>query len=313
MTGTSGRASGAGHTWVTFLSDYGLDDVFVGVCKGVMAQTAPDVRLLDVCHLINPQDVEQGATTLASAMPFLPRAVHLALVDPVSDQPPRGVAVQTGDGSVFVAPDNGITSLAWDVRGGPVRAVAIENAALWREGRGVTFRGRDLFAPVAAHLALGVALDDVGPEVGLEDLCRVRVREAVVDDDHVHAEVRNVDHFGNLSLNVARSDLEAAGITLGDVVELRCGGRSHEVPFTVSHGDVAPGRLALCEDSFRAVMLAVNLGHAARQLRAGRGDPVVVARLPQAAVQHGRISMCARPDRPVEFGCSPDSSRGARR
>src|SRR5207245_908682 len=107
-------------------------------------------------------------------------------------------------------------------------------------------------------------------------------RAATVDDDHVHAEVAGVDHFGNLSLNCHRADLEAAGIALGDTVELRCSGRTMHVPFTVTYGDVPPGRVAVCEDSFRAVQIAVNLGHAGRTLRVGRGDPLVISRLAQA-------------------------------
>lgn len=270
-----------GHDWVTFLSDYGLDDVFVGVCKGVIARRAPHVRILDVCHLVAPQDVEQGATVLAAAMPFLPDGVHLALVDPMHDTPARGVVVETADGSLLVAPDNGLLSLAWDTRGGITRVAEITNEALWRENVHTTFRGRDVFAPVAAHLAAGGAVEDVGPLLDPATLVRLEVREAVVDDDHVHAEIRTIDHFGNVSLNIARSDLEAAGIALGDTVELRCNGRTLTVPFTLTYGDVPPGRLTLCEDSFRAIQLAVNAGHASRELRVGRGDPVVIARSPR--------------------------------
>jgi S-adenosylmethionine hydrolase len=283
--------TGARFDWVTFLSDYGLDDVFVGVCKGVIAGIAPHVQIIDVCHLVAPQDVEQGATTLATAMPYLPVGVHLALVDPLQHRVARGVVVETADGSLLVGPDNGLLSLAWDSRGGAVRAHEIANDSLWRDTQSVTFRGRDVFAPVAAHLAMGKQVGEVGPEVPLDSLRAVLVREAVVDDDHVHAEVRNVDHFGNLSLNVARSDLEAAGITLGDTVELRCGGRTLSVPFTPTYGDVAAGRMTICEDSFRAVMVAVNLGSAGRRLRIGRGDPVVIARLPQQAAAPARIGI----------------------
>ncbi|HVA60650.1 MAG TPA: SAM-dependent chlorinase/fluorinase [Mycobacteriales bacterium] len=265
------------------MSDYGLDDVFVGVCKGVMGRIAPDVRILDICHLVAPQDVGQGATVFASAMSYLPTAVHLGLVDPRGATPTRGVAVRTADGSLLVGPDNGVLSLAWEVLGGPVAAYVLANDALWLDTPSDTFRGRDVFAPVAAHLASGTPVAEVGPSVTVDGLVRLRVRDAVVDDDHVHAEVRNVDHFGNLSLNVARSDLEAAGMSLGDSVELRCNGRSLTVPFTVTYGDVPPGRLALCEDAFRAVTLAVNLGHAGRTLRVGRGDPIVISRIQQPA------------------------------
>jgi S-adenosylmethionine hydrolase len=273
-------ASAAGYDWVTFLSDYGHDDVFVGVCKGVIAQIAPHVRLIDVCHLIAPQDVEQGATQLAGAMPYLPVGIHLGVVDPQGVHA-RGIVVRTADGSMLVGPDNGLLSLAWEARGGIEKVVEVANRELWLERVHATFRGRDIYAPVAGHLAAGRDLDEVGPEVAVEDLTRITVHEAVVDDDHVHAEIRAVDHFGNASLNIARADLEAAGITLGDVVEVRCNGRTTTVPFTHTFGEVTPGRLTLCEDSFRAVQLAVNAGRASQELRVNRGDPIVIARLPQ--------------------------------
>jgi S-adenosylmethionine hydrolase len=270
-----------GYDWLTFLSDYGHDDVFVGVCKGVIASVAPKVQIIDVCHLIAPQDVEAGAHALAAAVPFMPRAVHLAMVDPQHAEPARGVAVRTKDDSIFVGPDNGVLSHAWEVRGGVKAAAQIANQELWLDQIHATFRGRDVFAPVAANLALGRPLEDVGPAVKPADLVGLPVRLATVDDDHVHAEIRAVDHFGNVSLNLARADLEAAGIVLGDTVELRCNGRSLTVPFTHSFGEVPTGRLSLCEDSFRAIQLAVNAGRANHELRVNRGDPIVIARLPQ--------------------------------
>ena len=270
-----------GYDWITFLSDYGHDDVFVGVCKGVIAGIAPKAQVIDVCHLITPQDVEAGAQSLAAAMPFMPRAVHLAVVDPQHAEHSRGVVVRTKDDSIFVGPDNGVLSHAWEVRGGVTTAAEITNEDLWLDQIHATFRGRDVYAPVAGHIAAGRPLDDVGPKIKPSELATLGVRTATVDDDHVHAEIRAIDHFGNVSLNLARADLEAAGIVLGDTVELRCNGRTLTVPFTHSFGEVPVGRLSLCEDSFRAIQLAVNTGRANQELRVNRGDPIVIARLQQ--------------------------------
>ena len=268
------------HRWLTFLSDYGHEDAFLGVCKGVIARTAPEVQVLDVLHLVNPQDVEQGASVLASAIPYLPvPAVHLALVDPFRAATVRGIAVRTADGSTFVSPDNGLTSQAWEVAGGAEQAHVLDNPELWHPAPARTFRGRDVFSPVAARLADGTPLHQVGTQVPLEELERIAVRQATVDDDHVHAEIVTVDHFGNLTLNLQRADLEAAGINLGDSVEVRCGGKTMTVPFTVTYGEVPRGRVAVCEDSFRTVTVAVNQGSAAGVLRARRGDPLVLARV----------------------------------
>lgn len=265
--------------WVTFLSDYGLDDHLVGVCKGVIARISPHVRIIDVCHQVRPQDVAVGGEMLAEAWPYLPTGVHLALVDPFTATHARGVAVLTQDGSVVVAPDNGLASRAWDVAGGIAEAYELAEPRLWAATPSRSFRGRDVFAPVAAHLAAGVPLAEVGPRLDPGSLVRGPAPEPRVHGDHVHAEIRMVDHFGNLALNLRRSDLEAAGIQLGDVVELRCGGRTFEVPFALSFGDVPAGRTVICEDSFRAITIAVNSGRADRTLRSGSGDPVVLGRV----------------------------------
>lgn len=265
--------------WLTFLSDYGVEDAFLGVCRGVIAKTAPDVRILDVLHLVAPHDVEQGAAVMASAVAYLPSpAVHLALVDPFRAAPVRGVAVRTADGSTFVSPDNGLTSMAWEPAGGAVAAVVLDNPELWLPKPARTFRGRDVFSPVAARLADGLPLEQAGSSVPLEELVRLEVRPPTVDTDHVHGEVVQVDHFGNLTLNCCRDDLEAAGMQLGDLVELRCGGRTLEVPFALTYGEVGRGRVAVCEDAFRTITLAVNQGSAASVLRARRGEPLVIAR-----------------------------------
>lgn len=265
--------------WVTFLSDYGLDDHLVGVCKGVIATIAPHVRIIDVCHQVRPQDVSMGGEMLAEAWAYLPPGVRLALVDPFTATHARGVAVRCQDGNVVVAPDNGLSSRAWEVAGGVAEAYELADPRWWAKTPSHSFRGRDVFAPVAAHLAAGVPLTEVGPRLDPDSLVRARTAEPRVHGDHVHGEIRMVDHFGNLALNLRRSDLEASGIQLGDLVELRCGGRTFEVPFALSFGDVPRGRTVVCEDSFRAITIAVNSGRADRTLRTVTGDAVTLGRV----------------------------------
>ncbi len=269
--------------WLTVLSDYGFEDAFLGVCKGVIARTAPEVRVLDVMHLVHPQDVEQGAAVLASAVPYLPSpAVHLALVDPFRATPVRGVAVRTADGSTFVSPDNGLTSQAWSAAGGAVSAFVLDDPSHWLPAPARTFRGRDVFSPVAARLAAGLPVEQVGSRIDVADLVVLPLRAPEVDEDHVHGEVAQVDHFGNLTLNVQAADLEAAGMHLGDDVELRVGGKTLRAPFRLTYGEVTRGRLAVCEDAFRTITIAVNQGSAATTLRARRADPLVLARVTRA-------------------------------
>lgn len=289
-------ATGPG-SWVTFLSDFGHDDVQVGVCHGVIARLAPQVRVIDVCHAVTVGDIEHGAVLLAAAVPYLPVGVHLAAVDPLSrDGSARAVAVHCGDGSLFVAPDNGLTSFAWEAAGGVREAFLLDNEEWWLPHPSPVFRARDIYSPVAARLAEGESPSGAGTPIDPATLVALTPRACSIDDDHVHGEVVAVDHFGNLSLNMVRGDLEAAGIMLGDDVEVRVHGRSVTVPFAATYGHVPAGRLCVCEDAQRRVTLAVNLGRATQRLRADRGDPVVVSRLQQVSLSQRRpVDVPGRP------------------
>lgn len=294
---TNGPAGAGATPWVSFLSDYGLDDHFVGVCKGVMARIAPDIRILDICHHVTPQNVDVGARLLAEAMPYLPDCVHLALVDPFRHGQARAVAIRCRNGAVIIAPDNGLASLAWAEAGGVAGARELTNAGLWGTRTPArSFRGRDLFAPVAARLAAGTPFADVGDEVAPATLVASRPQTPYVHGDHVHCTVRMIDHFGNLQLNLTRSDIEAAGIGLGDDLELRYNGKSMRVPYTLGFAEVNPGRTFVYEDSFRAITVVTNMGRAVQTLRATHGDPIVLARVATArAAATGKVRVIDSP------------------
>jgi S-adenosyl-L-methionine hydrolase (adenosine-forming) len=270
----------AGYDWITFTSDYGLEDHFVGVCHGVMARVAPRVRVLDVSHAVRAQDVRQGALLLAQAVPYLPRAVHLAVVDPGVGTGRLAVAVQAG-GQVLVGPDNGLLGWAAEALGGVERVHALENPAYRLARVSRTFHGRDVFAPAAAHLAAGVDPGELGPEVDPGRLVSLERAAARVDGGRVAGRVVAVDHFGNLALDLRRQDLEAAaGVAAGDPVEVRVGGRAHRAVLGETFASVPAGDLVVHEDSFGALAVAVNLGRAADRLGAGPGDRVELARGP---------------------------------
>lgn len=266
--------------FVTFLSDYGLEDEFVGVCRGVIKRIAPDADIIDISHGIPPQDVRAGAVALAQAVPYMPSGVHLAVVDPGVGTKRRAVAIDTAQGSVLVGPDNGLLWLASVALDGAVRAHAIENEDLFLQTPSKTFHGRDIFAPVAARIAAGEADPaDVGPEVKIDDLVRLGLQAARVDDDHIHGIVTLVDHFGNLQLNVAREELEGIGVLVGDVIQVRIGGRSFTVTWGQAFSEVPSGRLILLEDAHRWLTVAMNQGSAKQALEARRADPVILARM----------------------------------
>ncbi len=268
----------AGYEWITFLSDYGLDDNFVGVCRGVMAGIAPAARVIDVSHAVSPQDVRQGATVLAQSVPFMPPAVHLAVVDPTVGTRRGSLVVEAGD-SVLVGPDNGLLIWAAEALGGMKRAHAVTNTAYQLPRVSRTFHGRDVFAPAAAHVAAGLDPAELGDELDPGSLERLPVSRSRVDDDHIHGEAVLVDHFGNIALNVTREELESVGVALGDRVEVRIAGQVYRMPFQEAFSSVPAGRLVLHEDSFRLLTVAVNQGRASERLNARTGDPVVVGRV----------------------------------
>jgi S-adenosyl-L-methionine hydrolase (adenosine-forming) len=265
----------AGYEWITFTSDYGLEDPFVGVCHGVVARVAPRVRVIDVTHAVGAQDVRHGAWVLAQAVPYLPRAVHLAVVDPGVGTGRGMVAVEAG-GQVLVGPDNGLLVWAAEALGGVERVHELENPAYRLEPVSRTFHGRDVFAPAAAHLAAGVAPGELGPELDPGRLVRLERAGARVDRGRVRASVVAVDHFGNLALDLHGGDLEGAGVGVGDPVQVRVGGRSHRAMVAETFASVPAGDLVLHEDSFGSLAVAVNLGRAADRLGARPGDQVEV-------------------------------------
>jgi S-adenosylmethionine hydrolase len=268
----------AGYDWITFTSDYGLEDHFVGVCHGVMARVAPGARVLDVCHAVGAQDVRQGAVLLAQAVPYLPRAVHLAVVDPGVGTGRGMVAVSAG-GQVLVGPDNGLLVWAAEALGGVERVHALEHQAFRLRPVSRTFHGRDVFAPAAAHLATGVDPAELGSELDPEGLVRLDRPAGRTGAGRVAGCVVAVDHFGNLALDLGRRDLEAAGVAVGDPVEVRAGGRGHRATVGDTFASVPAGELVVHEDSFGSLAVAVNRGRAADRLGTGAGDPVEVVKL----------------------------------
>lgn len=261
---------------VTFLSDYGLEDEFVGVCHAVMLRIAPELRVVDINHNILRQDIRHGAVVLLQSLPYLPDSVHLAVVDPGVGSGRRAIVVETLRGERFVAPDNGLVIPAAEASGGIKKAFSIEDRRLLLTPISRTFQGRDVFAPVAAHIAAGVDPGELGPQVAPEELVQLEIPEAWVHDDHLHAEVLQVDRFGNLQMNLALEQLENVGIAAGDRVEVRIEGHRLQVPFGETFADVGTGDYVLIQDSYKYVSLAINKGDAAGRLRAHAGSTAIV-------------------------------------
>jgi hypothetical protein len=262
---------------ITFLSDYGYEDEFAGVCRAVIARIAPDAAIIDLTHGIPRHAVEQGARVLANAVPYAPAGVHLAVVDPGVGSPRRAVAVRAAtEDRVLVGPDNGLLWPAIERLGGATEAVDVSLSGLRLEPISVTFHGRDVFAPVAAHLARGASLPDVGERIEAGSLVGIEASEPVIETGHVVAHVVSIDRFGNAALDLADRHLPQSGLRMGRPVTVEVGGSSREAVFALTFADVPDGELLLYADSNASLALAVNRGDAAAELSLKPGAEVVL-------------------------------------
>ena len=246
---------------ITFLTDFGLQDDFVGTCHGVMACIAPDARVIDITHGIPPQGVLQGALTLANTLPYQPVGVHLAVVDPGVGSTRRAVIIKSKRGQYFVLPDNGLITLVAD-RDGLESAREITNP-LWMIGKALssTFHGRDIFSPAGAHVARGDDWNEVGPAIDLKSLVRLNLEAPTVDDKGLHGEVIATDGpFGNLVTNVEAEQFLKLGYQRGDTVPLMLGDKKIDLKFVKTFSDVPLKTPLIYIDSRGRFALAVNQG-----------------------------------------------------
>jgi len=263
--------------FITFLTDFGLEDDFVGTCHGVIKRIAPDTQLIDITHGIRPGRILQGALALANALPYMPAGVHLAIVDPGVGSSRRPLALRDAEGRLYVGPDNGLLLPAAERFGGVVEAYELANPAYALDSVSRTFHGRDLFSPAAAHLALGVPLGELGPPIDADALVRLELPAPEIGGSRIRATVLAVDRFGNVALNLTRDHLDEASIVPGMRVELAARGNRYYAVAARTFADATAGELILYEDSYRNVAVAVTRGSAASLLGVEEGSELVIA------------------------------------
>ena len=254
---------------LSFLSDYGHSDEFVGVCHGVIQRIAPGAVVVDVTHAVPRHDVQRGSLSLRDAIPYLPHGVHLAVVDPGVGGERRGVALRAADGNLFVGPDNGLLWPAAEACGGVTEAVDLAESPHRLEPVSATFHGRDVFAPVAAHLALGAQLVAAGSALDPATLHRLELPSSEVSEGRIRTRVVAVDDFGNLQLNLSADDMRAAGFSPGDCIEVLSRRRTGEAVYARTFADVGERQAVVIEDSSGRIAVAVNQGRAAGALGVG--------------------------------------------
>jgi S-adenosylmethionine hydrolase len=264
---------------ISFLSDFGHTDEFVGVVHGVIARIAPSTRIIDITHGITRGDVHGGAMALTRAIQFMPDGVFLAVVDPGVGTVRKAVAVRTPVG-YFVGPDNGLLAPAVAMVGGADLAVSIEDAAFALPSPGATFHGRDVFAPAAAVLASGEAqIEDLGPLLPPEALTPLLIPLSErVGGASIRATALWVDSFGNVQLNIGPGDLIDIGLEVGDDVSVAREMATHRIIWAGTYGDVEEGEAVVHVDSHGQIALAIRAGRADEDLEISVGDSVVVGR-----------------------------------
>ena len=264
-------------TFVTFLTDFGLEDDFVGTCHGVIKRIAPDVQIIDITHGIYRGRILQGALALANALAYMPPGVHLAVVDPGVGTARRPLVLRDREGRLYVGPDNGLLLPAVDRHGGVDTAHELANPEYALETVSRTFHGRDLFSPAAAHLAAGVPLAELGPPIAPDALVRLEIPEPEIGQARMRATVLGVDRFGNVALNLTREHLERVAVVPGMRVELAARGERYFAVAARTFGDARPGDLILYEDSYRNVAVAVARGSAAELLGIDEGSELMIS------------------------------------
>ena len=282
----------------SFLSDYGLEDEFVGVVHSVLRSIAPHAAIIDVTHGVPAFDVRAGALTLARSAQYLCNGVVLAIVDPGVATDRRAIAVEVGNGdSVMVGPDNGLLAPAVAMVGGATRAVSLTDSAYQLPTPGFTFAGRDVFAPAAAHIANGADLTDLGEEVEVASLIPGVMPVATLEADRIHAEVLWSDRYGNVQLNVDPAELDQL-VGVDETVEIRIGERVRTAQRVTAFDEVPPGGLGLIIDSYGLAALVAARSSAAVDLNVAAGDAIALAGSDAPAGVTTAVNLSSRRVRP---------------
>lgn len=279
------------YSTISFLSDFGHQDEFVGVVHSVIRSIAPEVGIIDVTHGIAPHDVRAGALALARSVQYLCPGVVLAVVDPGVGTDRKAVAVEVGDGaSVLVGPDNGVLASAVAMVGGASRAVELKVEDYQLPKMGSTFDGRDVFAPVAAHLCQGVDLAELGPLLEPSLLIPGILPVIEAEDGALVVEVLWIDRYGNAQLNIGPDDLAE----WGDPFSVTVGSRGETVGLRPAYRSLGTGEIGAITDSSGLVSLAMNGRSVAAELGLSASDELRITKLDGAQGQSTAVQLTPR-------------------
>ena len=261
---------------IALLSDLGVKDYFVGAMKGSILSINPEAKIIDVTHEVPKHDVQAAAFTLANAAAtFPPGSIFVAVVDPGVGTKRKCILLQTKNGLFFIGPDNRLFTIVVN-RFGIARAYEVTNRALMRHEISPTFHGRDIMAPVAAHLTLGVKPSEVGPE--LREIELFELPQPVLTEDELKGQIMNVDDFGNLVTNID-GDMISKFAKLGDALVVRVADNALTIKFSRTFGEVDHGKNLCYIGSSGMVELAKNMGNLAGELKVKIGDKLTIRKV----------------------------------
>lgn len=277
--------SGQRYDTISFLSDYGTRDEFVGIVKGVIADLAPHAKVIDLTHEIPPFDVRAGSLALARCISYVPKGIVLAVVDPGVGTARRAVAVSVGDGrGVLIGPDNGLLSIGTALAGGADSAVVLNNPEFHLEAPGATFAGRDIFAPAAAHLCNGVPISELGDAIDPNLLLPGVVPLPRDENGEIVAEVTWVDRYGNCQLNVGPDEIASLGTKVSIGLTSPTGERTVRAANVALNFAEIGGGIGLVVDSFGMLAVCIDRGSAAEELSIAVGDAIRITAFAEQGV-----------------------------
>jgi len=266
--------------FITFTSDFGFEDGWVGVCKGVILNIAPGAQIIDISHGISSFNIRKASFVLSSSLFSMPVGIHLAVVDPGVGTSRCPIVLQVERGDYLVGPDNGLLIPAAEKLGGITKAIEIKNDGYISEFIRLTFQARDIFAPVVGHLANDVKLDDIGVEIPKDSLVSALWREAAISKKgKIECEAIDIDKFGTVHLNLSGDKLSKMNISYGKIVEVSWKKGSVKLPFCRTFDDVSVGNSLILIDSSNYLSVAVNQGSAADFFKLKEGDKLVLNKI----------------------------------
>ena len=256
---------------ISFLSDFGIKDEFVGVVHSVFRSIAPQVEVIDITHGIPAHDVKAGSLALARSVEYLCPGIVVAVVDPGVGTDRKRIAVEVGEGeSILIGPDNGLLAPAVAMVGGPKRVIELTNTDFHLDSSSTTFDGRDVFAPAAAHLANGVVITELGESIDPSGLVPAIIPVSYIDEGTLHAEVLWIDQYGNIQLNIGFEDLPEGQL------QVKIEEQIHSVDRVTTFDQIPESGFGLIVDSSGLIEIAALRSSAAKELRTSTGDSIQI-------------------------------------